>query len=259
MKGFCTMKKLVYIDNNTAAHIVKNRITVFNVSDMSILFTVVLSVSNRKIGKITNFSVMPGEMCAEHCMETCYKKCYDMNAVNFRHNVRAAREANTYAVKNHLELFGVVMDMYLSKYRPELFRIHVGGDFKTYEYFEQWIALSSHTETTFLAYTKCYDVIRYAFTYKGITVPDNMSLYISLWNGITFPYDLMAILPTATLFEDDCHKDPNATICPGSCQNCKMCYEGKPVVFIPHGNGISAKRHEQLKTAASLLFKTYNA
>lgn len=247
-------KNWIELSDGRMAHITRNRIIIFNADGVE-LSHLVLSVGNNKIGKITNWSIMAGETCAAHCMDTCAKKCYDKRSY-WRTSVRLARRANTDAVTSDIATVAIVLDYYLSLYTPEFFRIHVGGDFFSTEYFEMWCGLAAaHPATRFLAYTKQYDVIRYAMFTDGVQVPDNFALFVSLWQGIAEPWDLMRVLPTAAMFDGGAVYDEKAAVCPGSCKDCHHCYSGESVVFVYHGSDVSKSRHDALMRDAGMLFK----
>lgn len=190
-----------------------------------------LSVSegNSKMGKVMNFSLMPGWTCSCSACNTCYKQgCYAKSIVDRRPTVKAAWNKNTSGLM-YIEGCGMychfigAMSNLITKRKPKVFRIHVGGDFFSREYFKAWVTIASiHPEVNFFAFTKQWDYI------KGIRLPINFALIASAWPSVGIPKWARERLPIAWLVQ---HGQPVPTrygrptcICKGDCTKCNWCF-----------------------------------
>ena len=127
------------------------------------------------------------------------------------------------------------MNYFQAPNAPRLFRIHVHGDFYSVDYFSMWIRIAkANPTTTFLAFTKQYDIIKNQLN----NLPDNFSLVWSAWPGVPIPEDVRDALPIAWMQDGTENRIPaNATLCVGSCQVCHAkCWTLKhqDVVFKKH-------------------------
>ena len=199
--------------------------------------------ANSKTGSIPAWNILPGCTCSgaarAHCLkEGCYAVknafChgYDMN----KNNVLRAWAENTALVKTDLPAFITDMHSYLKKARPRFFRIHAAGDFFSVDYARAWYEIARRfPETTFLAFTKQWDVVR-AVPFH--TLP-NFSLVLSGWTGCPIPEDLRAFYPCAWCDDGQEDRIPSDAIeCPGSCESCGLCWilkqTGKDTFFHKH-------------------------
>jgi hypothetical protein len=185
---------------------------------------------NSKLGHIDCMSLCPGSSCAAGV--PCLHECYAMKAWHMYDPTRTAWRGNEKAARENPAFFFDCFDKYLTKHSPDFFRLHVGGDFFSRDYMRGWYELAKrHPGTRFLAFTK-----QYTFLNVGGR-PDNFELVVSAWPGMKLP---RTKLPIAYM-QDDAGVETrvkNAIRCPGSCQQCGMCFDlratGKNVVFHEH-------------------------
>jgi len=184
---------------------------------------ITISKGNTKLGNIPSFSLLPGVTCSEAAKKTCFLEgCYAKRFCMFRPSVAAAYAKNTAMAKRYPGEVVRQLSAYLDKYSVELFRIHVGGDFFSKEYFNAMMVLAKrHRDTKFLAYTKQFDNINLLY------VPKNFSLVLSVWNDVKElgPFARAGIPKAYVINHDD--KIPilePTLVCPGNCTNCKACF-----------------------------------
>lgn len=201
---------------------------------------------NHKTGEIPAFNIPPVYTCGGHCRE-CAKHCYALKDYNsYRVNtVRTSHVRNLIKIVNSPEDWFNEMSKYFdSLSAPRFFRIHSSGDFnvniagredKT-KYARMWFEIAkAHPDTHFLAFTKCYEIVREIPFY---TLP-NFSLVLSEWTDVTTaPDDLKKIYPTSRAVNELSDARENEMICPGACENCGMCWKlkeiGRNVAFEIH-------------------------
>lgn len=129
------------------------------------------------------------------------------------------------------------MNGVISRKNPAWFRIHVGGDFFSKEYFNAWCDIArANPGVNFFAFTKQWESV------KGVALPKNLRLIASHWTGCTIPKWAKARLPVAWLVEKDAPvpvRGNNTTfICKGDCTKCHWCNsltkEKGDVAFLKH-------------------------
>ena len=180
-----------------------------------------ISNGNAKLGKIANMSLAPGKTCSADACKTCLVDgCYACKAYNAYKNTRAAWDTNTDLALNYLSCMEADLNAYFAGMNaPRYFRIHVSGDFVTYEYAQMWARVAANAEgTNFLAFTKQFDVIR------GVEFPPNVSIVLSDWPGVDIPADLREIYSVAWLDDGRECIPADAIECPGNCDTCGMCW-----------------------------------
>lgn len=194
-----------------------------------------ISDGNMKTGAIAAFSLTPGRTCSKEACATCYKEgCYARKSYRMYPSVRKAWDANTDVVENNLAAFEKAMNTFFSGMNaPRFFRIHVSGDFVTKEYAKTWARIArKNPGTKFLAFTKQWANI------NGVRFPENFSLVLSGWNGVSIPENLTKKYPVAFCIENGQEMPKNAIECPGHCDTCGMCWNlkktGKDVAFRKH-------------------------
>jgi len=198
---------------------------------------------NSKLRGIPAWNLLPGCTCSAeacgHCLKDgCYalKNCcchgYDMDVNNC---LRAWTE-NTVLAKRHLYKLEKILDAWLAKNRPELFRIHSSGDFFSVEYARMWRRLAKkHPETRFLAFTKQFAVVRRVWFWRLA----NFELVLSGWTGVRIPEDLRKHYRVAWCNDGTEDRIPaDAIHCPGDCNHCRACWflsrMGKDSYFDKH-------------------------
>lgn len=90
-------------------------------------------------------------------------------------------------------------------------------------------------KTRFLAFTKCFDIVRKVPFYEL----DNFSLVLSEWTDVLkAPEDLKEIYHTSRAVEELADARPDEMVCPGNCETCGACWAlkdlGKNVAFEIH-------------------------
>lgn len=201
---------------------------------------------NHKTGEIPAFNIPPVYTCGSACAE-CVKHCYALKDYNSYRvsTVRASHVRNLIKIVNSPDAWYKEMTKYFDSLNaPRFFRIHSSGDFNVKiagcadrtKYARMWFEIAkAHPETHFLAFTKCYDIVREIPFY---TLP-NFSLVLSEWTNKTIaPADLKEIYPTSRAVEELSDARADEMICPGACENCGMCWKlkdiGKNVAFEIH-------------------------
>lgn len=182
--------------------------------------TLHLSKANTKIGKILNFSTLPGNAefklrskigtlltnvvgtCGRNCKK-CFHKCYARNsALRYHNTVIQAWGENTLLLRNK-KVWGMI-EKYLNARRklPDMFRINVSGEIESVEELEQWTRLATIYPTIkFGIYTKNFDAVD-AYLTKHHDTPSNFCINISQWNHVADKF--LAKWPTqCNIFEYD--------------------------------------------------------
>lgn len=201
------------------------------------LSSITVSPGNKKLGSIPSFSLLPIVTCPSRIL--CAKDCYAARMCKFRSSVATSWSRNTLEVKTNIDNVFSDLNAWLGRNRPEFFRIHVGGDFITYEYFERWKALCAlHPGTRFLAFSKA----EFCFKATGPTDPGNLTLIVSNWPGDDANISVVVrrLYPQAWVrIKDtpDSRIPEDALSCSGNCETCHDCWNLKPggsVVFDMH-------------------------
>ena len=204
-------------------------------------FILHVSEGNSKLGKTMNWSLTPGQTCSKDACNTCYKNgCYARGIVSRRENVAKAWGDNTRAMmwcekNDYWSSFICTMDDIINKRQPKSFRIHVGGDFFSRDYFVAWVKIAMlHPEVSFFAFTKQWDKV------KGIALPKNFALIASSWTGLVIPKWAKGRLPVAWLVEKGCpvpvRRNRKTHVCQGDCTKCHWCdtLKKNDVAFMKH-------------------------
>jgi len=184
---------------------------------------------NSKLNGIPAWNLLPMCTCSPEARRTCgINGCYAVkNALCHgydmeKNNCLRAWTENTVLSRKHLRKLEKLLDAWLEKYHPALFRVHSSGDFFSIEYARMWKRLAKkHPETRFLAFTKQFDIVRHVRFYQT----ENFELVLSGWTGITIPEDLRKHYRVAWCDDGAETRIPeNAIHCPGDCNHCKACW-----------------------------------
>ena len=184
-----------------------------------------ISQGNAKIGKVHNFSIMPVITC-NNCAN-CAAYCYDVKACLCYGNVMRARAENTALLYRCESLMFDQIDRYISsKKTNKFFRWHVGGELPSVNYFAYIVNIAEkHPDWTFWLYTKMYSIVNLWCLYYGRnTLPDNLSVMFSEWNGVSM--DNRYNFPTFTCVQADMEEPKDVWKCPGNCDICKKAHRG---------------------------------
>lgn len=206
-----------------------------------------LSEGNSKLQGILNFSITPVLSCpykTEACALACYAvKDYKRN----RSNVAKSHTANwkmTQQVDFVNQMIATIeRQLARKKYRDQHveFRIHVSGDFYSYEYFAKWIAITDYfadRDISFGCYTKSIPFIKSYLKRNNRTLQSiNINFMSSVWNdtkpslvamteelgmNIFTAYDGKSDLPEGYIA---CQDDIEEKACG---RTCNLCYEKDP-------------------------------
>ena len=158
-----------------------------------------ISSGNSKIGKISNFSTLPGDK--NHCVvnavlnakttdvpgtctgysSLCYGACYARNALaRYWGSCTVPWAENTLLLRSG-RLWGL-LDSWMAKHKPDEFRVNVSGEIEDAGQLGHWCELAAkYPGTKFCVYTKNYAaLIAHAESGKGY--PANMCVNISQWH-----------------------------------------------------------------------------
>jgi hypothetical protein len=178
-------------------------------------------------------SLAPGKTCIPSA--PCFKsgKCYALKAFRQYPNTRAAWLRNTeLAFRSPAEFCSQLREFFQRK-QPAFFRWHVSGDIINQEYLENMKTLAAVApKTNSLAFTK-----RHYLDYTRL--PKNLSVVFSMWPGLPVPKRRNPRIRYAWYQDGTETRIPKTALqCPGSCENCMMCWElhkiGRDVWFAAH-------------------------
>ena len=208
-----------------------------------------LSKGNRKIGKIYNFNLLPGNKpistkdkgpltnvvgTCTGCCDGCERYCYAVRSAQCHHNVNIpAWGNNTLIVRNDLSGAFAQIKEELTKHDVKLLRYHSSGEIESYSYLEHMVSLANDLPNVhFYFYTKRFSFIEKYLKENG-KFPENLVVNISEWNGNTAGYDLHCL----NRFVYDDHTDPaleKVPHCPAiakdgsetgvTCDKCGICW-----------------------------------
>lgn len=158
-----------------------------------------ISRKNTKIGRIHNISLLPGdeplarkdgtvltnlEGTCHGCCDGCGECCYAKNSAICHHNANIpAWGENTMLAKEAMEQFFEEIHNYMKHEIVPVFRLHVAGEFFSYEYMKTWAKFADeHRDTIFYVYTKRFAWLeKLEREYKG-SLPDNFHVLVSIWH-----------------------------------------------------------------------------
>lgn len=173
-----------------------------------------ISNGNSKMGKIPSVSLPPVKTCASGC--PCAQKCYAVKLCRIYKTVKNAYDHN-------LSIWETDPDGYFSQVSNAMkmsrfFRMHVSGDFPTFDYFLKFIdTVRENPHCEVLVFTKRYSFVN-AFLFCGKTLPENLHLIFSDWCGMRIenPYNL----PIAHVVFKGGEPLNSWKECTGNCETC---------------------------------------
>lgn len=178
------------------------------------------------MGNIPSVSLVPGLDCG-NCSK-CLKGCYAMKAYRMYPATRDAYHRNSDMAHNDRgSYFQQIADELVSN-PTRFFRWHVAGDILDQDYLNRMVDMAVFFPgVRFLCFTKRFD-IRFG------RLPENLTIILSVWPGMPLPRN--RTLPRAYMQDGTETRIPKgARECPGSCEDCKLCYGLKgSVVFNKH-------------------------
>jgi hypothetical protein len=187
-----------------------------------------ISKGNMKLGNIPNLSLPPIETCAPHL--PCFEKCYARKAYRCYPSARSAWDENLKLWQASPSRFILELSSWLSDNKPKYFRWHVGGDIPDEMYLKMMIAVAEvFRETKFLAYTKKLEL------FAHVHLPDNLMVILSRWPDDKFGGSWHRQAWMLNPEHPDTRIPETVFECPGTCDNCKFCFDGQgDVVFKKH-------------------------
>jgi hypothetical protein len=192
-----------------------------------------ISKGNTKLGKhIANISLPPGATCPKGVPCNTPDCCYASKAWRMYPSVRRAWGENLAELVMNPDGYFEAITAYLWTHAPRHFRWHVAGDIPNQAYLDNLKLIAKlHRTVSFLCFTK-----RYEYDYGGL--PDNLSIIISSWPGLSVVYvpGKNGFLPTAWCQDGSETRIPrDAYECVGSCDTCKYCWSAtRDVWFHKH-------------------------
>ena len=195
---------------------------------------IIVSIShgNSKMGEIPSVSLLPYITCPFKCAD-----CYAAKIAALYPTVRNAYARNTALAQ--ADLVEYMRQVENAAKMTRFFRWHVSGDITTAAYFAEMVRIAEdlpHTE--FLAFTKRYNIVN-AFIENGGTIPENLHIIFSEWDGVEMPNPYN--LPTAAVVRPGCEPADDWKICGGNCFECACrgvgCWElkkGETIAFNLH-------------------------
>lgn len=191
-----------------------------------------IAEDNTKLGRIANCSLPPGVTCpgkTEFCSGLCTtvkkngkpgkprQRCYAQKSWKQYPDVRRSW------AENMTPEFWPMLNQFLKR-KPELFRIHVAGDFHSLPYILRWVQIAkTHPETTFLAFTRSWRIPALRRALEMLRAMPNVRLFASC-----DPETGEAPMGWRVAWMGE---RPGHFICPGSaredattCSDCKKCW-----------------------------------
>lgn len=199
---------------------------------------VYISAGNRKTGfAVPSVSLIPVRDCP-NC-GACSRLCYDLRNDCIYNSVTGTRAKNSALARLDTDRYFAEISAACKAFR--FFRWHIGGDILNFAYFLGMLRVAAENEhTTFLAFTKCYDLVN-RYIANGGAIPSNLQIIFSAWPGAEManPYNFPTSSP---VFADGSTAAPvDALDCPGDCSACAVmgggCWGLKP------GQGVKFAAH----------------
>lgn len=203
-----------------------------------------VSRGNRKIGKMLNFSLLPGFTCGYWAKKTCLcHGCYALKENRYP-AVLYNRVQNTIAAVMHPNLIRKAFDKAIKEYKPEYIRLHEAGDFVTDLYLDMILCMcDDHRNVKVYTYTKQYERIQRFAT--DILVTDNLEIKVSTWQDLPGKAkNIIAKLiakgfAIAALQGDEFEQHENTAACLNqvdgrTCSECGLCMIRKNIRFKKH-------------------------
>lgn len=145
-----------------------------------------VSSGNQKIGKIGNYSLLPGITCP--WLTKACEKCYAQKANRAYPSAHNSWSGNTF--KPIKERIQDVREWLWDHPRARHFRIHVAGDFDSLAYVREWELLILEFPTVnFLAFTRCWQdtAMRKQFekmnNLPNCTIRASLDQYVNHYDG----------------------------------------------------------------------------
>ena len=196
----------------------------------------ILSMGNRKMGRVMSFSLPPGKTCAYDV--PCGPDCYANKMCRIYPTVRASWEYNYKLLQGDCwgDIFVDDIVAAINKKNIKLFRWHVGGDIFSKAYLDNICLIAKKVpDTQFWAFTKQFNILD-GYTGK---IPKNLTIILSIWPP-HLPSDELKEKYGCCYFQDkeETYVVPDdAFVCQGDCEECQVCtylVPGESVVIYKH-------------------------
>lgn len=183
----------------------------------------VLSMGNRKMGRVMSFSLPPVKTCIEDA--PCFKDCYAVKMARIYPTVKSSWDNNLELLDKYWGTdFVNDINAAIRKKNPTLFRWHVGGDIFAPWYLDNMCLIAKdNPDVDFWTFTKQFDILE---KYKG-EIPDNLKIILSVWPPC-IPSDKLKEKYGCCYFQDaeeNYDVPDDAFVCNGDCEMCRHCVE----------------------------------
>ena len=195
-----------------------------------------ISKGNSKMGAIPSVSLPACITCNPDA--PCFGKCYARRLSARRATVRDAYARNLDILNSDPGAYWLQVKAAASVTR--FFRYHVSGDIPNEIYFLDMINTARQLpNTTFLAFTKQYNIVNSVLSLPGVELPQNLKIIFSNWGAwkCENPHNL----PQCEIVLKGSEPAPGWKICGGNCTACACagigCWElknGETIAIYEH-------------------------
>lgn len=231
--NYCEFKQEIVIWRVNKMVEIRDRIT--DVDDLHVR----LSYDNRKLGAIPSVSIIPIADCGNCKM--CSLGCYDVRNVCCYPDSQKQRANNSALLKLDREKYFREIEAHAQFHR--VFRWHVGGDIKDYDYLLSVVGIAERVQTCqFLIFTKMDKFVNKYHDEVG-EFPENLHVILSGWRNDTDvnPHHLPVSSPVwkdgakSSMCTENIHWcDGDCTACAKVCGGCWGAKKGDTILFEAH-------------------------
>ena len=195
----------------------------------------VLSMGNRKMGRVMSFSLPPIVTCNKKA--PCTHDCYAVKMEKIYPTVKNSWQNNLELLNKYWGTdFVNDIDAAIRKKKIDLFRWFVGGDIPAVWFIDNMVQIAKdNPDVSFWCFTKQFDHLA---KYRE-TVPDNLTFILSVWPPLV-PSDDLKEKYGCCYFQDKAGSysvPEDAYVCQGDCEECQVCTylgSGESVVIMKH-------------------------
>ena len=196
-------------------------------------FRVVQPGQGHKLGPHTmNVSLVMGRDCGPQAVH-CINQCYAVKAFKAYPSVRKSWTGSSQLLRSDPDAYFAAIDKAVGRVRPNLFRIHVSGDFISDDHFRRWANLcGKHRETNFLAFTKSFSYLPDSLDGYPVNFEIVLSLFPSMVGSpedipdrLLGQYAIAYAGKRSEYVGSRYERDAMASIdCPNACDTCGICW-----------------------------------
>ena len=197
-------------------------------------FRVVQPGQGHKLGPHTmNVSLVMGRDCGPQAVH-CINQCYAVKAFKAYPSVRKSWTGSSQLLRSDPDAYFAAIDKAVGRVRPNLFRIHVSGDFISDDHFHRWARLcAQHSSTQFLAFTKSFHVLPDSLDGYPVNFEIVLSLFPSMVGSpedipnrlLGGQYAIAYAGERSEYIGSRYEMDAMASIdCPNACDTCGICW-----------------------------------